>query len=309
MSGRLGRLARYLNFTLRPAISVPTFAAQGAGLYGALELLAGEPLHLGWRFALTAAVSYGLMVLIRLYDELKDADHDLARAAEGDPEYLDRPIVTGALRVEDVAWGRRWLEPALWILALPLGWVGYGAFAVAFAVTWLSFKWFFWPAVQTNRLLALLTHLPVYFFVVSGLFGGTFAGSRGLEAIGWPGAALLVGLWLANGIWETARKIRLPEEESGFQSYSSMIGWRPALILPAAFTVAALSLSIWGAAAVTPPGWRVAVGGAGVGYLGFIALLALRPSRALRALLRPLAEGLLALLWVGLPLALWWGCR
>jgi len=41
--------------------------------------------------------------------------------------------------------------------------------------------------------------------------------------------------------WETARKIRIPEDETDYGTYSKLLGWRLAALLPAGFVAAAVA--------------------------------------------------------------------
>ena len=68
------------------------------------------------------------LLLMRLYDELKDAKTDIALGRAGDPLYRDRVLVTGAVRIEDVKW-LRWLVTAALVamnLQPRLGWATIG---------------------------------------------------------------------------------------------------------------------------------------------------------------------------------------
>ena len=86
-------------------------------------------------------------LLMRIYDEMKDAEADIRLGRAGDPRYKDRPIVTGAVTMDDLV-VLRWMTTALLIVInAPLGQWPLIGFAVLFLVTWLSFKWFFWPSI------------------------------------------------------------------------------------------------------------------------------------------------------------------
>jgi hypothetical protein len=300
-----------------PVKMLPMVAGHALAAYLGLELLGGgeaEPLGLTPR-ALGATVAAVLMMLVlRLYDDLKDAEHDRRLAAEGDRRYTERPLVTGEVREDDLRVGvvAVWLVLAalhlflgLWVLSL---------YVLSFLLIWLSSRWFFWPAVAKNLLLALITHLPVYLVAFDLYMAAVYQ-----QDVGWalPPRALsyLVGLWLSWAVWETARKVRLPEEETGFQTYSKMLGWRRAVVQPVLFVGASAGLLLVALVpALGEDRW------AAVGLLGGVAALlagvclALLTGGTRRISLLPVVAQLYVLAAaVGLPLLLvllrgvaWW---
>jgi 4-hydroxybenzoate polyprenyltransferase len=188
------------------------------------------------------AVYWGLIafsLLLRLYDELKDVETDLSLGDVGDPLYVGRPIVTGHVRKEDLVW-LRWAVTGLLItINLPLGPTpAFGAFVVAFVLCWLSFRWFFWPRIRTNVLLAFATHSPL-----AGVLGAyivvLFADDFGWQAVDASALLIIVGTWFSISAWELSRKVRIPEEETDYQTYSKMLGWKAAALAPAVFLGAA----------------------------------------------------------------------
>jgi 4-hydroxybenzoate polyprenyltransferase len=184
------------------------------------------------------------LLLMRLYDELKDAKTDIALGRAGDPLYRDRVLVTGAVRIEDVQW-LRWIVTAALIainLQPRVTWAAL-AFWAAFAVMWCSFNWFFWPGMAKHLLVAFVTHNPIS-LLLGAYVAGLFADAFGAERLSGAAALLLVGLWLPVAVWETSRKIRAPEDETTYQTYSRILGWRVAGLLPAALAIASAVLLI-----------------------------------------------------------------
>jgi hypothetical protein len=39
---------------------------------------------------------------------------------------------------------------------------------------------------------------------------------------------VIVGLWLPFAAWELSRKIRVPEDETSYRTYSKVLGWKVA---------------------------------------------------------------------------------
>lgn len=302
--GRAGRLAVYLQSMFPPLVMLPAGIAMVGAVHGTLQALTGPqgggPIHYGWRSWVAAASAVLFMLLMRVFDELKDVESDIALGKAGDPRYKDRPIVTGAVRVEDVRLLRWAVTGLLFLLNLPLfvlrgpdspGWPVAGlAFLLAYGLAWLSFKWFFWPAIQKNLLLAFATHNPLTGFVILYVVA-VWAEGAGLQRLEPLASALLVlGLWLPVSAWETSRKIRVPQDETTYQTYSMLLGWKVAPFLPLLFSAAAaICLTLVTRQAGLGWGYPAALWGAWAILAGACLRFRLAPTTA-RAKLQPFAE-------------------
>lgn len=305
---RAARLSAYLKVMFPPAFMVPSAVANVLCIDGALQALAGQaPLRFGLRQALLAAVVLLFMLLLRVYDELKDVETDLRLGRAGDPRYKDRPIVTGAIEVGDLVLLRD-LTLALLVaagLALAHPWP-IAAFALTLGLCWLSSRWFFCPPISRNLLLAFVTHNPLSLFV-SSVVVASFAAAHGQQALGAWTAPLVIGLWAPVAAWETSRKLRTTAEETDYQTYSKVLGLRVAALVPAGFLLLSAAC-LAGAARAAGPGWGypALVGGAAVVVAVMALRLSLRPTPAAAASLRPAAEAYAVLANVGLVGALVW---
>jgi len=291
MRGRAGRIGLYLNRMFLPVATVPYLLAYALAAHLGLQALARQaPLQLTWR-ACAAAVSVFLFgLLLRVYDELKDADSDRVLAAAGDPRYRDRPIVTGAVTEEDLRVFRNLVTLALCALNLPLGLpFAVPGFLATFGIVWLSSRWFFWKAISRHLLLAFATHNPLP-LVLLGYVGAIYMQDFGTTGLGSHDIPLLLGLWLPWTAWETSRKIRIPQDETSYQTYSKVLGWRVAAIVPAVCVVASLALLVPVLRAAGLGEWLIAVLSASAALV-VLASLSFRfwPS-ARRARLRPFVD-------------------
>jgi 4-hydroxybenzoate polyprenyltransferase len=212
---------------------LPRFLGYWALLYLAFTiLLAGihgvQPHLFSW-FSATAITTLFLFGLIlRLMDELKDRDIDREL-------FSDRPLPSGRVLESDIkislgaimvifflvnAWMIKLLLMALILLGYSL----------------LMFRFFFIPAIlRRYLLLALTTHNPVVALTLLYLVV-VFAAAHGLPlaAIHWPQTLLLILMfWSMLFAWEVSRKIRAPEEETAYVTYSRILG-RPGAVLLAA---------------------------------------------------------------------------
>ncbi|PCI44344.1 MAG: hypothetical protein COB51_10345 [Moraxellaceae bacterium] len=250
--------------------------------------------------ALVGTVSVVLMMLLmRIYDELKDVDTDIRLGAAGDPRFVNRPIVTGAVRKEDIVF-LRWLVTAgLFIINFGLiGTPALPAFLILFFIGWLSYQWFFIPAISRNILLALVTHNPLVLLQSLYIYSIYYIDSPSSEISAWH-MIMIVGLWMPFAIWETARKIRVPEEESEYETYSSKLGLNKAVAMPFVFTVISVTCLVVFSNMASLPYWFVllVVGGGGVMLLRCV-LLWVAPTRR-RSELRPFGETYMLIVNIG----------
>jgi hypothetical protein len=253
-SSAAGRVAAWLVRRFGPVELAAALLLALAAEAGAAALAGPGPLPASWRAAAAAAACALLALYLRLSDDLKDWESDRRLAAEGDARFMARPQVLGAVTPADL---RR-------IRALVS--LGYGALLVAqppaaaalgglaFAGAWLSARWFFWPAMADRLVIAFATHNPL------GLLAVGFAAAAGSAAAGaspWVPAmpALVLGLYLPVAAWEIARKVRTPAEETGYRTWSSVLGWRAAAAIPAGLVVASAGLLAHAARRAALPGW------------------------------------------------------
>jgi len=239
------RIATYLSHMFPPQVMGTFAACHFLAVWFALQVLGGlAPVRLTWASVRGIATVALFLLLMRLYDELKDADTDIRLGRAGDPWYRDRPLVTGAVRIEDIRLLRWLVTASLVAINLRTGftWASIG-FWVVLAVTWLSFKWFFWPPMSERLLVALATHNPISLLLdayIVGLFADTFGSERLHGSV----FLLLGGLWLPIAAWETSRKIRAPEDETSYRTYSRELGWKIAPLLPAACVAGSAGLLV-----------------------------------------------------------------
>jgi 4-hydroxybenzoate polyprenyltransferase len=234
--GRLSRLGCYIREMFPPAVYAPAGLSFFAAVYFCVQVLEVlGPVTITLRAVAGGLTTLLLLLLSRVYDDLKDADTDLRFAQAGDPRYAHRGLVEGRVQLGDVA-VLRWILTALLIginllLGFPLPLI---VFVAVMVVYWLSYRWFFWPAVRHNLLLAFVTHNPTLSLAL-GIYAAAvgirdFGPTRHIGAL----SILLVGLWLPISAWETSRKIRHRDEETEYVTYTKLIGYR-AVLLPIVF--------------------------------------------------------------------------
>ncbi len=303
---RARRLGIWLWKMWPPLVMVPSGLAHFFAIHWALQAIARHtPLVVTWKGWCGAATVVLFSLLMRVYDELKDVEADLALGRAGDPRYKDRPIVKGEIAVGDLVL-LRWLTTGVLVaLNAPLGWpLPLAAFTAVFVLTWASFRWFFVPAISKNLLLAFATHNPIS-LAIAAYAASVYAAELGRESLTLLAPFLLVGMWLPIAAWETSRKVRLPEEETDYQTYSKVLGLESAALLPVFFVVmAAACLTV----VVRPSGlgapYIAFLHGSG-GLAVFACLRLLFAPKPGRADLRKYVEPFVVIVNVGLAVALW----
>jgi 4-hydroxybenzoate polyprenyltransferase len=227
------------------------------------------------------------MLMLRLADELKDVEVDRAL-------FPWRPLPSGRVRQHDI---RLALAVTAASFVLPHAWSGGLGSALA-ALGWAAAMscWFFVPHLLRPRLLAtLLTHQPVVPLLLLHLLG---------TASPTAATALVVAVfWSSLLAWELARKVRAPEEENAYVTYSRLFGARGACGLVLLVQLAGLAAGL-ALAATTAVSFRLPA----LQALATVALafpigrfLARQDARAAR--LRPWAEAATLLTSLGGVLA------
>ena len=239
---RTSRLFRYVAVMFPPGSHLPQALALFAAIYCSLQALAGiEPLRFGWSTALGACSVVIALLLVRLYDDVRDAPSDVLLGRAGDPRYVARPTVTGLVSVPEV----RSLVVALSLAVamLNLAWGGPRtriAILVGFAITWLAFRWFFLPILARKAVpLATLARKSLT-ILVAGYVVAVFADEWNppqLSAWAW---LLVLAPCFEAAAWEVSRKIRAPGDETDYGTYSKVLGPRRAATLAVCFVALAL---------------------------------------------------------------------
>jgi len=257
-----------------------------AGFATLVGRLHGLPLRWWSRPVLLGAASvFGLMLVLRLMDELKDQEVDRTL-------FPRRPLPSGRVLASDIRWSLAAASAAFLLLHAGTGAASWSA-ALVLAYALLMFRWFFVPdRMRPRLLLTLATHNPVVPLLLLHLLA-LFAASHRLPLarVRWAPSLVVVAIvWAATFAWEIARKVRSPEEEDAYVTYSRLLGPRGAVGLAAGAQAFALVAGLglfraerlsWAFPAALAVGWGVAL----VGHARFLALPGPRTSR-----LAPYAE-------------------
>lgn len=160
-------------------------------------------------------------LLIRVMDEFKDYQDDLTN-------FPQRPLPSGRVKKNDLlALG---IFCVLMVIFLSLTSKTLLIWAlITLGFTFLMLKWFFIESIMRKSLpLAFVTHHPIVLFNFMYLLLATMEANKSVTL---EKAYLILPICLIFTNWEIVRKIRAPEQETGYTTYSKIMGPRPAILL------------------------------------------------------------------------------
>jgi 4-hydroxybenzoate polyprenyltransferase len=162
-----------------------------------------------------------ISLLIRVMDEFKDFEDDKIN-------FPNRPLPSGKVFQSDLKF---------------LGWFCVGTVLlvsvssiqlflwslVSLGFTFLMLKWFFIEQkMRQSLILAFISHHPIVLFNFIYLMLGIIVT---FEGVGWSKAGVILPLCLMFTNWEISRKIRSPDQETSYTTYSKILGPRPAILI------------------------------------------------------------------------------
>jgi 4-hydroxybenzoate polyprenyltransferase len=190
--------------------------------------------HQGFELGIGEAVAgytiFAFLLSLRVADDFKDYQVDLRL-------FPTRPLPSGRVTKREL----------LVLLAVVDG-IGIAAnvllvgnhlfFAILVGYGLLMSFWFFQKyRIQRSLPLALITHNPVQ--LVMNLYVISFACRRyDIDLLTVNNALILCTLYFPGLIWEIARKVRAPEDETEYTTYSKLFGVRK----PVCFILAVMAL-------------------------------------------------------------------
>lgn len=176
--------------------------------------------HLGAQEAVAIWTIFAFLMMLRVADDFKDYETDQRL-------FPDRPVASGRTRLSDLWWVVAVVVPVtvglnVWLMN------NLDFFAVLSAYGLLMSFWFFQKArIQPNLVAAVVTHNPVAMIMNFYLLSFTIR-KYGLEWNQWVVYLLAFTMYFPSLIWEVARKIRAPKDETDYVTYSSLFGYRKA---------------------------------------------------------------------------------
>jgi 4-hydroxybenzoate polyprenyltransferase len=162
-----------------------------------------------------------ISLLIRVMDEFKDFQDDLTN-------FPERPLPSGRVHKKDLIF----LGYLCVLVVLFLSMTSMRLFLwslITLGFTGLMLKWFFIESKMRKSLpLAFVSHHPIVLFNFTYLL---IACMQMNPAVNLDHALYILPICLIFTNWEVVRKIRAPEQETSYTTYSKIFGPRPAIII------------------------------------------------------------------------------
>jgi len=234
------RLHKYLKemFPILPR------TALGYLLFFEIFFLVGLTQGYGWLPITIGDVVAGFTIMaflltLRIADDFKDYDTDLTL-------FPDRALPSGRVHKKDLAVLLIILD-SITVIANIIFVGNHVFFALLVAYGFAMSFWFFQKyRIQRSLPLALITHNPVQ--LVLNMYVISYACSRyGIPLLTWQNILILFTLYFPGLVWEIARKVRAPQDETDYVTYSKLFGVRtPVIVILVAMFLDAVMASILG---------------------------------------------------------------
>lgn len=171
---------------------------------------------LGPAEAVATFTIFAFLLFLRIADDFKDYETDQRL-------FPDRPLPSGRVKKQDL-----WCLLSLVLLLAGLGNLIYmnnlAFFLLLFGYGFLMSFWFFARhKIQNNLLLAVVSHNPVMMILNWYIISFT-AFKYHLPLVSRTTILLAFTLYFPSLIWEVSRKIRAPEDETDYVTYSKLFG-------------------------------------------------------------------------------------
>lgn len=162
-----------------------------------------------------------ISLLIRIMDEFKDYKDDLTN-------FPERPLPSGRVNKSDLV--NLGIFCVLLVIFLSLTSLKLLVWAlITLGFTFLMLKWFFIESIMRKSLpLAFVTHHPIVLFNFTYLM---IACTQYDSSVDLQKAFYILPICLIFTNWEIVRKIRQPQDETGYTTYSKIWGPRPAIVI------------------------------------------------------------------------------
>lgn len=166
-----------------------------------------------------AIVLTAVSLLIRIMDEFKDYQDDLTN-------FPERPLPSGRVLKKDlIGLGYFCVMLILFLSMTSTSLLVWSMVTLAF--TGLMLKWFFIEGIMRKSLpLAFISHHPIVLFNFIYLL---IACMQMNSIVNWEKAFYILPVCLIFTNWEVVRKIRAPEQETSYTTYSKIFGPRVAI--------------------------------------------------------------------------------
>lgn len=176
--------------------------------------------HLGIQEAVGGFTVFSFLLWLRIADDFKDYELDCRL-------FPQRPLPSGRVKKKDLAVFVVILISATVVLNI-IFMNNFWFFLFLYVYGTLMSLWFFQrKKIQKSLPLALITHNPVQMIMNIYIISFTCIKYH-LKGVTWITFLAAWTLYFPALIWEISRKIRAPQEETEYVTYSSLFGYKKA---------------------------------------------------------------------------------
>lgn len=176
--------------------------------------------HLGIQEAVGGFTVFSFLLWLRIADDFKDYELDCRL-------FPQRPLPSGRVKKKDLAVFVVILISATVVLNI-IFMNNFWFFLFLYVYGTLMSLWFFQrKKIQKSLPLALITHNPVQMIMNIYIISFTCIKYH-LKGVTWITFLVAWTLYFPALIWEISRKIRAPQEETEYVTYSSLFGYKKA---------------------------------------------------------------------------------
>ncbi len=185
------------------------------------------------------ASSLLFMLLIRMFDELKDYELDKKI-------FPNRPVSRGDVLKSDLHLIAIFTFISLVAINIFFAQKTLLVFGIVMIYALLTFKWFFAKRLHLNNIfLTMFTHQPLPYLINFYLLHTALASGTSYENFTSAHFTLLMFFSIPITIWETSRKIRNKEKEDDYQTFSRVLGSSGAAFIPLIAVLITMTLSFY----------------------------------------------------------------
>lgn len=190
--------------------------------FGVLAFAQGDPTYqFSWADIGVIYTVFAFLMLLRIADEFKDLENDLIN-------YPERPLPSGRIFKKDLWALGIFAFISMFIVNFFLPQSIIPLFVLVF-YGFLMTVWFFQrDKIEPSLVLALITHNPVQ-LLISYYVIHYVCDRYDLPIWTWQNVCLALAIYIPALLWEVSRKIKAPEDENQYVTYSQVWGFRGSL--------------------------------------------------------------------------------
>lgn len=185
--------------------------------------------HIGLQELIGAYTIFAFYMWLRIADDFKDYELDKRL-------FKERPLPSGKVKKSDLIFVCS-IVLLVSVILNAMYMNNFIFFVVLHIYGYLMSKWFFKKnKIQSSLPLALITHNPVQIFVNIYVISFTCIKYQ-LHPFSLTICLVAFTLYFPSLIWELSRKIRAPQEETEYVTYSKLFGYKKMIILVLILTI------------------------------------------------------------------------